>query len=80
MSNCKAVPIVASPIVTGRAQGEANRGWQDKSADGCRAHVVGRPNDFGDARHEHAGAFATKLNPINGATASAAIRRNGDRP
>ena len=63
---------------TGRLQ--ANRGWQDKSADGCRAHVVGWSNDFDDARCQHAGAFTTKLNPINGATASAGIRGNGDRP
>ena len=80
MNNRKVMPIVASPIVTDRAQGEANRGWQDKSADGCRAHVVGWSNDFGDARCQHAGAFTTKLNAINGATAIAGIRCNGDRP
>jgi hypothetical protein len=80
MSNPKAVPIVASSIVAGRAQGDANRGWQDKSADGCRAHVVGWANDFSDPRYEHAGAFTTKLNPINVATASAGVRCNGDRP
>lgn len=32
---------LASPNVIGRPQGEIDRGWQDKSADGRRAHVVG---------------------------------------
>jgi hypothetical protein len=59
---------------------EGGRGWQDKSADGCRPHVVGWSNDFGDTRWGHAGAFMTKLSPINGATASAAIRGTGDHP
>lgn len=80
MSNRRVVPIAASPILEGRAQGEANRGWQDKSADGCRAHVVGRANVFCDARYEHAGAFATKCNPINSAAAITGIRGNGYHP
>jgi hypothetical protein len=33
--------VLASPTVMGRAQGEVDRGWQDKSADVRRAHVVG---------------------------------------
>jgi hypothetical protein len=56
---------------------EGGRGWQDKSADGCRAHVVGWSNDFGDAQCRRAGAFVTKLNPINSAAAIAGIRGNG---
>lgn len=65
MSNRKVAPIMASPIVQGRAQGEGNRGWQDKSADVCRAHMVGwievlrRPQQCG------AGATAAKYNSIN---------------
>jgi hypothetical protein len=78
MSKGNVPPIVANPIVVGRAQGEANRGWQDKSADGCRAHVVGWANDFSDPRYQHAGAFATKFNPINGAAAITGIRGNGN--
>ena len=80
MRNRKVVPIIASPIVQGRAQGEGNRGWQDKSADGCPAHVVGWASDFSDPRYEHAGAFTTKRNPINGATASAGFAGKGSHP
>ena len=76
MSKSNVTPIVASPIVVCTAQREANRGWQDKSADGCRAHVVGWANDFSDPRYEHAGAFATKFNPINDAAAITGIRGN----
>ena len=80
MSKGNVPPIVANPIEVGRALGEADRGWQDKSADGCRAHVVGWSNDFGDTRYEDAGAIATKLNPINSAAAIASSRGNGDHP
>ena len=38
---CRTSEVLTGPKVIGRAQGEVDRGWQDKSADGCRAHVVG---------------------------------------
>jgi hypothetical protein len=41
MSDREVMPIVVSPIVTGWGVGEGGRGWRDKSADVCRAHVVG---------------------------------------
>jgi len=60
------VPLsVAIPIVVGRAQGEANRGWQDKSADVCRAHMVGRIEVLHRLQQCGAGASAAKSNSIN---------------
>jgi hypothetical protein len=56
--------------VIGRAQGEVDRGWQDKSADGCRAHVVGWTPIFVTASPQQAGAFSEKHKDTNDAGAS----------
>lgn len=61
----------ASLTVAWGVQGEADQGGQDKSADVCRAHMVGwievlrRPQQCG------AGAFAAKFNSISTQSASA---------
>lgn len=63
------VPIVANPIVTDRMQGEGNRGWQDKSADVCRAQMVGWIEVLRRPQQRGAGASAAKSNPINAQSA-----------
>lgn len=64
------VPLsVAIPIVVGRPQGEANRGWQDKSADVCRAQMVGWIEVLRRPQQRGAGASAAKSNPINAQSA-----------
>ena len=70
MSNRKIVPIIASPIVQGRAQGEGNRGWRDKSADVCRAHVVGGVGILAHGTNCADGASFKKANVINVRAAS----------
>ena len=40
-------------------------GRQDKSADGCRAHVVGWTAILADMRGQRAGASATIINDFN---------------
>ena len=62
--------VLASRKVTRRAQGEVERGWQDKSADGCRAHVVGVMAIFVTLGPQQAGSFSEKHNGINDADAS----------
>jgi hypothetical protein len=62
--------VLASRNVAGRAQGEIERGWQDKSADGCRALVVGWMGIFVTVSLQQAGSFFKMNNSINGATAS----------
>jgi hypothetical protein len=71
MSKSNVPPIVANPIVVGRAQGKANRGWQDKSADVCRAHMVGWMEVLRCSQQFCAGASATKFNSFNAASAIA---------
>jgi hypothetical protein len=53
-----------------KEQGIADRGWQDKSADGCRAHVVGRTRVFVTLDRQQAGSFFERANDINGSSAS----------
>jgi len=62
--------VLESPEVIGRAQGEINRGWQDKSADGCRAHVVGGMAIFVTLGPQRAGSCSEKHKGINDAEAS----------
>jgi hypothetical protein len=38
--------VLSSRKVTRRAQGEVERGWQDKSADGCRGACGWWDSDF----------------------------------
>lgn len=70
MSNRKVVPIIASPIVQGRVQGEGNRGWRDKSADVRRAHVVGWFVIFVHGENWTDGALRQDVNKINAPSAS----------
>ena len=62
--------VLANPKVIGRAQGEVDRGWQDKSADGCRAHVVGWMATFVTFSSQQAGSSSEKYNDVNDADAS----------
>jgi hypothetical protein len=62
--------VLADPKMIGRVQGEVDRGWQDKSADGCRAHVVGWMGVFVTSRLQQAGAFSEKDSGVNDADAS----------
>jgi hypothetical protein len=66
---CRPSEVLANPKVIGRAQGEIDRGWQDKSADGCRAHVVGVMAIFVTLGPQQAGSFSEKHNDINDADA-----------
>lgn len=70
MSNRNVGPIVTSPIVEGRPQGETDRGWRDKSADVCRAHVVGGVRILAHGANYADGASFQKANVINVPTAS----------
>jgi hypothetical protein len=70
MSNRNVGPIVTSPIVEGRAQEETDRGWRDKSADVCRAHVVGGVGILAHGANCADGASFKKANVINVKTAS----------
>ncbi|MEH2561581.1 hypothetical protein [Bradyrhizobium sp. AZCC 2289] len=67
---CRASEVLAGPKVIGWAQGEVDRGWQDKSADGCRAHVVGWMTIFVTLGPQQAGPFSEKGNGVNDADAS----------
>ena len=62
--------VLSSRKVTRRAQGEVERGWQDKSADGCRAHMVGGMAIFVTFGAQQAGSCSEKHNGINDAGAS----------
>ena len=62
--------VLASRKVTRRAQGEVERGWQDKSADGCRAHVVGWTEIFSSLAPGETGSFLRKHSNINNSGAS----------
>ena len=70
MSKDNVPPIVANPIVVGRAQGEGNRGWRDKSADVCRAQVVGGVGLLEHGANCADGASFRNANVINLPTAS----------
>ena len=59
-SNIGAGPTMASWVL-----GEVDRRWQDKSADGCRAHVVGWATILEHLRDKRAGALATIINDFN---------------
>ena len=61
---------IADPIVRSWEQGEVDRRWQDKSADGCRAHVVGGMAIFVTFGAQQAGSCSEKHNGINDAGAS----------
>jgi hypothetical protein len=67
---CRTSEVLAGPKVIGRAQGEVDRGWQDKSADGCRAHVVGGVAIFVTLGPQRAGSCSEKHKGINDAEAS----------
>ena len=67
---CRPSEVLANPKVIGRAKGEVDRGWQDKSADGCRAHVVGWMEIFVTVGLQQAGSFSEKHSGINDADAS----------
>jgi hypothetical protein len=62
--------VLANPKVISRAQGEVDRGWQDKSADGCRAHVVGWMGIFVTFERQRAGLISRKHRGINNVDAS----------
>ena len=63
--------VIASPTMQGWMQGEVDRGWQDKSADGCRAHVVGWVDILVNSGDGRAGARATNLKDFNDRSAVA---------
>jgi len=67
---CRPSEVLASPKMIGRAQGEIDRGWQDKSADGCRAHVVGGIAIFVTSESQRAGSISEKHRGINNVGAS----------
>jgi hypothetical protein len=67
---CRTSEVLAGPKVIGRAQGEVDRGWQDKSADGCRAHVVGWTEIFSSLAPGETGSFLRKHSNINNSGAS----------
>jgi hypothetical protein len=73
---CRPSEVLAGPKMMRMAQGEVDRGWQDKSADGCRAHVVGWMGIFLTESLQQAGSFFKKNNSINGATASRTRKGN----
>ena len=50
--------------------GDTSHGWQDKSADDCRAHVVGWMAIFVTLGPQQAGSFSEKYDGINDAAAS----------
>ena len=56
-------------------QGDTSRGWQDKSADGCRAHVVGWMAIFVTFGPQQAGSFSEKQRGINTLDASRPRKR-----
>ena len=62
--------VLAAPKVTKGTQGEVDRGWQDKSADGCRAHVVGWTEIFSNLAPGETGSFLRKHSNINNSGAS----------
>lgn len=51
-------------------RGDTSHGWQDKSADGCRAHVVGWIGIFVTLELQRAGSISEKHRGINNADAS----------
>jgi hypothetical protein len=67
---CGPSEALASPKLIGSAQGEVDRGWQDKSADGCRAHVVGWTGIFSNLARGETGSFLRKHSNINNSGAS----------
>lgn len=67
---CRPSEVLTGPKVIGRAQGVIDRGWQDKSADGCRAHMVGGMAIFVTFGAQQAGSCSEKHNGINDAEAS----------
>lgn len=60
--------VAGSTVMTGE-QGQTSRGWQDKSADGCRAHVVGWAWVLRRRLILPTGAFNTKLNEFSAPSA-----------
>ena len=62
---CRPSEVLTGPKVIGRAQGVIDRGWQDKSADGCRAHVVGWTEIFSSLAPGETGSFLRKHSNIN---------------
>lgn len=71
--------VVASPTIEGWEQGEVDRGRQDKSADGCRAHVVGWISVLVDFRNKSAGASSTNVNDFKDRSAVSRFDRIGVR-
>jgi hypothetical protein len=51
-------------------RGDTSHGWQDKSADGCRAHVVGWIRIFVTLKPQRAGSICEKHRGINNVDAS----------
>ena len=52
-------------------RGDTSHGWQDKSADGCRAHVVGGVEVSGYCVMPFAGASCRNINQIKSPAAIA---------
>ncbi len=67
---CGPSEVLSDPRVRARGHGEADRGWQDKSADGCRAHVVGWTGIFSNLARGETGSFLRKHSNINNLGAS----------
>ena len=61
--------VLAAPKGRGDA-GEVDGGRQDKSADGCRAHVVGWTGIFSNLARGETGSFLRKHSNINNSGAS----------
>ena len=59
---------------------EGGRGWQDKSGDGRRAHVVGWTEVSASIGYTQAGAAATNANNFSVPTAVACADQLGTRP
>jgi hypothetical protein len=51
-------------------RGDTSHGWQDKSADGCRAHVVGWIGIFVTLKPPRAGSISKKHRGVNNVDAS----------
>jgi hypothetical protein len=62
--------VLADRKVIGKVQGEVDRGWQDKSADGCRAHVVGWLGIFVTLNPPRAGSISKMHRGVNNVGAS----------
>jgi hypothetical protein len=66
----KPPPALARSKLMRWALGGSDRRWQDKSADGCRAHVVGWMGIFVTSESQRAGSISEKHRGINNVGAS----------